>query len=29
MGNKKNKNFHELIPKIVEMFQKVYPDLIF
>jgi hypothetical protein len=29
MVNKKNKNFVELIPKIVEMFQKVYPDLIF
>jgi hypothetical protein len=29
MVNKKNKNFDELTPKIVEMFQKVYPDLIF
>lgn len=29
MVNKKNKNFEELTPKIVEMFQKVYPDLIF
>lgn len=29
MVNKKNKNFEELTPKIVAMFQKVYPDLIF
>ncbi|MFN3489554.1 MAG: hypothetical protein ACK4YV_10495 [Emticicia sp.] len=29
MVNKKNKNFEELTPKIVEMFQEVYPDLIF
>jgi hypothetical protein len=29
MVNKKNKNFVELTPKIVEMFQKIYPDLIY
>lgn len=29
MVNKKNRNFEELTPKIVEMFQKIYPDLIY